>query len=109
MERLANSRVSDPGACGISGRWIFSDGKILDLRTGATKSVPASRTRLIYPILDANGNTQGDQSEPWDYDGKGSPDGTKVAFVSNFDIESGHSTRLTTNVGSSTSTSPLNG
>jgi|TARA_B110000908_G_scaffold42511_1_gene51716 hypothetical protein len=108
MERLANSRVSDPGACGKSGRWIFSDGKILDLRTGATKSVPASRTRLIYPILDANGNTQGDQSEPWDYDGKGSPDGTKVAFVSNFDIENGHSTRLTTNVGSSTSTSPLN-
>ena len=108
LERLSNSRVSDPGACGISGRWIFTDGRILDLRSGGMKEVPAARTRLIYPILDANGNTQGDQSEPWDYDGKGSPDGTKVAFVSNFDIENGQSTRLTTNVGSSTSTSPLN-
>ena len=107
MERLSNSRVQDPGACGTSGRWIFTGGKILDLRTGGHKDIPVARSRIIYPMLDANGNAQGDQSEPWDYDGKGSPDGTKVAFVSNFDIENGLSVRTTAEIINNTSTADI--
>ena len=106
-ERLSNSRAQDPGGCGRSGRWIFTGGKILDLRTGGHKVISDARSRIIYPMLDANGNSQGDQSEPWDYDGKGSPDGTKVAFVSNFDIENGLSVRTTSPIVNSSSTATI--
>jgi len=95
MNKLANARTSDPGPCGHSGRWIVSRGTILDLRTGGHWEMSHGYSKIVYP------SGTGDVSEPYDQDAKGSPDGTKVCLVSNFDLESKAVTRPTIPTGRS--------
>jgi hypothetical protein len=99
IELLANNRVSDPGAAGPSGRWMVSKGRVIDIRAGSSRVVSSPRTRIIYPLLTTGGTNNGDKSEEWDADGKGSPDGTKVCFVSNFDIRNGKTIRSASTLG----------
>jgi hypothetical protein len=83
---LANERTSDPGAADPGGRWIVSGGNILDIRSGGHRRMSSPRTRLVFPTVNSLGQNQGDQSEAYDADMKGSPDGTKAVFVSTYKI-----------------------
>ena len=40
----------------------------------------------------------GDHSGPYDIDAKGSPDGTKIAFITNYDLKNGPYTKITKDV-----------
>ena len=99
VEILANNRVSDPGSAGRSGRWMVSKGRVIDIRAGSSRVISDPRSRIIYPLLNTGGNNNGDKSEEWDADGKGSPDGTKMAFVSNFNIRNGKTIRSASTLG----------
>jgi hypothetical protein len=92
---LANDRTSDPGECGHSGRWMTGGNTILDTRTGGSWQFTTPKSKIVYT------SGTGDVSEPYDADCKGSPDGTKVCYVSNADLERTESTYSTSNVGNS--------
>ena len=92
MHLLANIHVSDISQCGKSGRWICSDYSVIDLRSGHGTYLPRPPSRLCYPI-EIN-----DMSHLYDADPKGSPDGTKIIFVSNFSFETDPFTQLTQTV-----------
>ena len=99
--RLCNNRASDPGSGGTNGRWMTTNGRMLDLRSGGSKDISKQRTRIIYPEKNSLSINQGDQSEAYDGDQKGSPDGTKMAFQSNYKIQDGKVARATQNHGQS--------
>jgi hypothetical protein len=91
---LANISVGDVCPCGFSGRWICgSTGggtgplQIADLRSGEGRMVLPSHSFLCFPA-------GRDNSGPYDIDAKGSPDGTKIAFVSTFDLQHGPSAQV---------------
>ncbi len=86
---LSNISVGDICACGRSGRWICgSTGggrgplQVADLRSGDGWTVTKTFSFLCFP------NSQ-DNSGPYDIDAKGSPDGTKIAFISTYDLKDG--------------------
>ena len=86
---LAPIRCGDVGKCGLSGRWIcgstFSGRGPLamaDLRCGDGWIVLKTHSVICYPGSE-------DNSGPYDIDAKGSPDATKIVFVSNYDLKNG--------------------
>ncbi|MHC4542454.1 MAG: hypothetical protein ACYS74_22155, partial [Planctomycetota bacterium] len=83
----------DVSPCGRSGRWICGDSgvaqiRVADLRSGDGWPVMETNSYLCFP-------TNRDYSGPYDIDLKGSPDGTKVAFVSTYDLKDGPIARIT--------------
>jgi len=83
----------DVSPCGRSGRWICGDSgvaqiRVADLRSGDGWSVMETNSFLCFP-------TNQDYSGPYDIDLKGSPDATKIAFVSTYDQKDGPVTRIT--------------
>jgi hypothetical protein len=84
LHRLANCHFSDISPCGFSGRWACTNGRVADLRSGGSWTFSKARSQICFP------EDIGDASEPYDPDHKGSPDGTKICFTSNYDIEKGH-------------------
>ena len=83
LHRLANCHFSDISSCGFSGRWACTNGRVADLRSGGNWSFSNARSQICFP------EDVGDASEVYDPDHKGSPDGTKVCFASNYHIENG--------------------
>ncbi|MGI5817716.1 MAG: hypothetical protein ACOX9R_06405 [Armatimonadota bacterium] len=85
---LAWMSFGDISPCGRSGRWICGDYGVADLRTADGVDLPRAPSSLCYPasIIDHSG--------PYDADPKGSPDGTKVSFVSNYPFDTAPHTRL---------------
>ncbi|OVE79994.1 hypothetical protein BVY01_01085 [bacterium I07] len=88
---LAAIGTGDVSPCGHSGRFIVGDKPLTfaDLRSGDGWHFLHDLSIIAYPdnISDASG--------PYDADMKGSPDGTKVAFVSNYDLINGPVTFIT--------------
>jgi hypothetical protein len=88
---LANARTGDISPCGRSGRFVVGDKPltIADLRSGDGWRFLEDLSVVCYPsrVLDDSG--------PYDSDAKGSPDGTKVCFVSNYDLRDGPVTFIT--------------
>ena len=85
---LANIRAHDICPCGFSGRWVCTNGKIADLRSGHGK-----RYSFRYPYTPKP--TDVASAGDTDCNPKGSPDGTKICFRSTADIRNGVLTRLT--------------
>lgn len=92
LHLLANQRFGDISPCGRSGRWICGDYGMADLRSGDGTSLPRAPSVICYPI------NISDTSDPYDADGKGSPDGTKICFVSNYPFDTAPYTRVTETV-----------
>lgn len=91
---LANISMGDICPCGFSARWICgSTGggrgplRLADTRSGEGWEVMRTHSFLCFP------NAQ-DNSGPYDIDAKGSPDGTKIAFVSTYDLVNGPATEI---------------
>jgi hypothetical protein len=90
---LAAISSGDVSPCGRSGRWICGDSgvaqiRVADLRSGDGWAVMETNSYLCFP-------TNRDYSGPYDIDLKGSPDGTKIAFVSTYDQKNGPVARIT--------------
>jgi hypothetical protein len=90
---LAAISSGDVSPCGRSGRWICGDAgvaqiRVADLRSGDGWSVLETNSFLCFP-------TGEDHSGPYDIDLKGSPDGTKIAFISTYDLKDGPVARIT--------------
>ncbi|MHC4582526.1 MAG: hypothetical protein ACYS14_13805, partial [Planctomycetota bacterium] len=90
---LAGISVGDISPCGRSGRWICGDAgvaqiRVADLRSGDGWTVMETNSYLCFP-------SSRDYSGPYDIDLKGSPDGTKIAFVSTYDQKDGPVARIT--------------
>jgi len=81
MHLLANIGFGDISPCGRSGRWICGDYAVADLRSGDGWGLPRPPSVLCYPA------NIGDNSGPYDADPKGSRDGTKICFVSNYPFQ----------------------
>jgi hypothetical protein len=64
---------------------------VADLRSGDGWSVLETNSFLCFP-------TGKDNSGPYDIDLKGSPDGTKIAFISTYDLKDGPVARITQDV-----------
>ncbi len=94
---LANISVGDISPCGRSGRWICGDYEVADLRSGHGVHLPRPPSFLCFP------SNVGDASGPYDADPKGSPDGTKISFVSNYDLQQGPFAQLTKTIKEGTS------
>ncbi|MFW5868680.1 MAG: hypothetical protein ACOCX2_12735 [Armatimonadota bacterium] len=88
LQTLSWMSFGDISPCGRSGRWICGDYGMADLRTGDGTVLPRAPSSLSYPasIIDHSG--------PYDADPKGSPDGTKICFVSNYPFDIAPHTRL---------------
>jgi hypothetical protein len=89
---LAAISSGDVSPCGRSGRWICGDAgvaeiRVADLRSGDGWTVMETNSYLCFP-------TNRDYSGPYDIDLKGSPDGTKIAFVSTYDLKDGPVARI---------------
>lgn len=89
---LANITVGDICPCGYSGRWICGStgGGRGPLRVADTRSGDGWVATKTYSFLCFPGSQ--DNSGPYDIDAKGSPDGTKIAFVSTCDLKDGPAT-----------------
>jgi hypothetical protein len=91
---LAAISCGDVSPCGRSGRWICGDFgmaaliRVADLRSGDGWTVMETNSYLCFP-------TNRDYSGFYDIDLKGSPDGTKIAFVSTYDLKDGPVARIT--------------
>jgi hypothetical protein len=90
---LAAINSGDVSPCGRSGRWICGDSgvaqiRVADLRSGDGWTVMETNSYLCFP-------SNQDYSGPYDIDLKGSPDGTKIAFVSTYDLKDGPVARIT--------------
>ena len=89
---LAWARMGDVSPCGVSGRWACGDSVIADLRSGDGWETVHPLSLLCFPDNVVDG------SDIYDADPKGSPDGTKVGFVTNYPLDTGPVTRIV-NVG----------
>ncbi|UCE48168.1 MAG: PD40 domain-containing protein, partial [Phycisphaerales bacterium] len=90
---LASIGTGDVSPCGRSGRRICGDAgvaqiRVADLRCGDGWTVMETNSYLCFP-------SSRDYSGPYDIDLKGSPDGTKIAFVSTYDLKDGPVARIT--------------
>ena len=83
IHRLANWRLGDASHCGFSGRYMCGGGRYADLRSGETIPTTHPLSMIVFPA------SVGDFSQVYDADSKGSPDATKICFVSNYDLEKG--------------------
>lgn len=86
---LASVHVGDVSPCGDSGRYAAGDENIADLRSGDGWTFIHPLTHICFPA------ETGDASTIFDADHKGSPDGTKIAFVTNYDLKDGPFTFVT--------------
>jgi hypothetical protein len=86
---LAWQRMGDVSPCGASGRWACGDSVLADLRSGDGWETVHPLSQLCFPANVA------DNSEIYDADPKGSPDGTKIGFVTNYPLDTGPVTRIT--------------
>ena len=89
IQFLAAINCGDISKCGRSGRWLCGSThggrgplRLADLRSGDGWEVMKTHSVICYPGL-------GDNSGPYDLDPKGSPDGTKIAFISTYDLKDG--------------------
>jgi len=80
---LASVGVGDISPCGRSGRYVCGDHNVADLRSGDGWHFIEPLSIICYPA------TVKDDSGIYDADPKGSPDGTKICFVSNYDLKDG--------------------
>jgi len=98
-------RTSDPSPCGKSGRWVHGSSSgplwLLDMRSGDGFSY----LDALSHIHDSDTFSYCYGSGLSDNDAKGSPDGTKVEFVTNYDLKEGSVTKITGNVDGATGTS----
>lgn len=85
---LAGVNVGDISPCGSSGRYLCGDHWVADLRSGDGWHYLNPLSVLCFPA------EVGDASTTYDADPKGSPDGTKISFVSNYDLKTGPLTFL---------------
>jgi hypothetical protein len=90
---LAGISTGDVSPCGRSGRWICGDSgvaeiRMADLRCGEGRTMMETNSYLCFP-------SSRDYSGPYDIDLKGSPDATKIAFVSTYDLKDGPVARIT--------------
>lgn len=85
---LASVGVGDISPCGTSGRWVCGDSTLADLRSGDGWNTIEPLSQICYPQAVA------DDSGIYDADPKGSPDGTKVCFVSNYPLADGPQTPI---------------
>jgi hypothetical protein len=85
---LASVGVGDVSPCGRSGRYVCGDSTVADLRSGDGWTFIHPLSVICYP------QTIADNSGIYDADPKGSPDGTKVCFVSNYDLRDGPLTHI---------------
>ena len=88
---LSHVSVGDISPCGASGRWVCGDSALADLRSGDGWDTIEPLSVICYPAR------IGDNSGIYDADPKGSPDGTKICFVSNYPLEDGPRTRIVRN------------
>lgn len=86
---LAWPRMGDVSSCGTNGRWACGDSVLADLRSGDGWETVHPLSQLCFPANVA------DNSEIYDADPKGSPDGTKIGFVTNYPLDTGPVTRIT--------------
>jgi len=95
---LSTIRVGDICPCGRSGRWICGStgGGRGPLRLADTRSGDGWTVMKTHSIICFQGT--GDNSGAYDIDAKGSPDGTKIAFVSTYDLKDGPATEVTEEV-----------
>lgn len=89
---LAGVNMGDISPCGASGRYVTGDHWIADLRSGEGWQYLSPLSVICFP------EEVGDASTTYDADPKGSPDGTKVSFVSNYDLRDGPLTFLTAEI-----------
>lgn len=80
---LASVSVGDISPCGRSGRYVCGDHYVADLRSGDGWHYIEPLSIVCYPAMVK------DDSGIYDADPKGSPDGTKICFVSNYDLKDG--------------------
>jgi hypothetical protein len=85
---LAAVGVGDVSPCGTSGRYACGDQNVADLRSGDGFTYIEPLSIVCFP------KTVADASGIYDADPKGSPDGTKICFVSNYDLKDGPATRI---------------
>ncbi|MCZ6674846.1 MAG: hypothetical protein O7C75_18095, partial [Verrucomicrobia bacterium] len=92
---LAAVGTGDVSPCGRNGRFVVGDKPltIADLRSGDGWVFLEDLSIICYP------DNVSDDSGPYDSDMKGSPDGTKVNFVTNYDLIDGPVTRITKSAG----------
>ena len=95
---LAAVGTGDVSPCGRNGRFVVGDKPLTfaDLRSGDGWAFLEDLSIVCYP------DNVSDDSGPYDSDMKGSPDGTKVNFVTNYDLIAGPVTRITNTGGKST-------
>lgn len=85
---LAAIGVGDVSPCGTSGRYVCGDHNVADLRSGGGFTYIDPLSIVCYP------KSVGDASGIYDADPKGSPDGTKICFVSNYDLRDGPAAKI---------------
>ena len=92
---LSPMRCGDVCRAGTSGRWITGsvyNGRgpqfVADLRSGDGWIAAKTYSVFCFPGTE-------DNSGIYDVDGKGSPDATKIVFVSNYDLEHGPGAEIT--------------
>ena len=86
---LANVSTGDVSPCGRSGRYVCGDSRLADLRSGDGWTTFHPLSQICYPAAVK------DNSGIYDADPKGSPDGTKVCFVSNYPLKDGPVAHIT--------------
>ncbi|MFC1635329.1 hypothetical protein ACFL5Z_10850 [Planctomycetota bacterium] len=91
---LANISMGDICPCGFSGRWLCGStgGGRGPLRVVDTRSGDGWIATKTYSFLCFPGSR--DNSGPYDIDAKGSPDGTKIAFISTYDLKDGQAAEI---------------
>jgi hypothetical protein len=89
MHILSSISLGDISPCGRSGRYVCGDNAVADLRSGDGWRTIEPLSIICYPA------DIGDNSGIYDADPKGSPDGTKICFVTNYDLKDGPITHIT--------------
>ncbi|MBD3265312.1 hypothetical protein GF373_01470 [bacterium] len=101
LHLISAVECGDISPCGKSGRWVcgsssYGSFPVADLRSGDGETCLQAFSVIAYPgDFDASG--------PYDNDAKGSPDGTKIVFVSNYDLKDGPLAEITSDAESDSS------
>ena len=90
---LANATAGDISPASRGGRFVCGTTKLVDLRCG--DAYPSFPVHSHFVVSKGGRGFEGEA----DPDAKGSPDGTKICFVTNYDIKDGPATRLTKGFG----------